>query len=76
MERLKRIQIDPKICSGEPVIRGTRITVRVIFKLLANNKSIEEIIEIYPELEVLDIQEAIEYGNRLVSLLFDEDDAI
>ena len=59
MEKLDRIQINPKICLGEPIVRGTRITVSVILKLLANNRSIEDIIEIYPELEVPDIQEAM-----------------
>ncbi len=59
MEKLDRIQINPKICLGEPIVRGTRITVSVILKLLANNRSIEDIIEIYPELEVPDIQEAL-----------------
>ncbi len=61
MEKLNRIQINPKICLGQPVIRGTRITASVILKLLANGQSIEEIIEDYPELEVADIHEAMKY---------------
>ena len=48
IEKLDRIQINPKICLGQPVIRGTRITVSVILKLLANGRSIEEVIEDYP----------------------------
>ncbi len=67
MEKLDRIQINPKICLGEPIVRGTRITVSVILKLLANNRSIEDIIEIYPELEVPDIQEAMKYAAWVVS---------
>lgn len=67
MERLDRIQINPKICLGQPVIRGTRITISVILKLLANGRSIEEIIEDYPELEIADVQEAMKYAAWVVS---------
>ena len=55
METLDRIQINPKICLGQPVVRGTRITVSVILKLLASGRSIEDIIELYPELEAADV---------------------
>jgi uncharacterized protein (DUF433 family) len=67
MEKLDRIQINPKICLGQPVIRGTRITVSVILKLLASDKSIDDIIEMYPELEVPDVQEAMMYAAWTVS---------
>ena len=67
MEKLDRIQINPKICLGQPVVRGTRITVSVILKLLASGRSIEDIIELYPELETADIQEARQYAAWMVS---------
>ena len=67
MEKLDRIQINPNICLGQPVIRGTRITVSVILKLLANGRSIEEVVEDYPELEIADVQEAMKYAAWMVS---------
>jgi uncharacterized protein (DUF433 family) len=67
MEKLDRIQINPKICLGQPVVQGTRITVSVILKLLANGRSIEDVIELYPELEAADIQEAMKYAAWVVS---------
>ena len=67
MEKLDRIQINPKICLGQPTIRGTRITVSVILKLLANGRSMEDVIELYPELEAADIQEAMKYAAWMVS---------
>ena len=67
MEKLTRIEINPKICLGQPVIRGTRITVSVILKLLASGRSIEDVIEDYPELEVVDVQEAMKYAAWAVS---------
>ena len=62
MEKLDRIQINPKICLGQPVIRGTRITVSVILKLLASGRSVEDVVEDYPELEITDVQEAMKYA--------------
>lgn len=67
MKKLDRIQINPKICLGQPVVRGTRITVSVILKLLASGRSVEDVIELYPELEVADIQEAMKYAAWVVS---------
>ena len=67
MEKLTRIQINPKICLGQPVVRGTRITVSVILKLLASGRSVEDVIELYPELEVADIEEAMKYAAWMVS---------
>ena len=67
MKKLDRIQINPKICLGQPVVRGTRITVSVILKLLASGRSVEDVIELYPELEVADIQEAMKYATWVVS---------
>ena len=63
MEKLDRIQINPKICLGQSIVRGTRITVSVILKLLASGRSIEDVIELYPELEAADVQEAMKYAR-------------
>ena len=62
MEKLDRIQINPQICLGQSVIQGTRITVSVILKLLASGRSIEDIVELYPELEAADVRAAMKYA--------------
>jgi len=33
----KWIEVNPEICSGKPVIKGTRIPVKIILELLAND---------------------------------------
>ena len=66
-EKLDRITIDPEICLGQPTIRGTRITISVILKMLANDKSITEVLEAYPELEGEDVHQAIRYAAWVVS---------
>lgn len=67
MENLDRITVNPQICLGQPTIRGMRITVSVILKMLANNKSNQEILDAYPELDEEDINQAIKYAAWVVS---------
>ena len=67
MEKLDRITVNPNICLGQPTIRGMRITVSVILKMLASGKSVPEVLEAYPELEAEDVQQAIKYAAWIVS---------
>ena len=67
MDKLDRITIDPKVCLGQPTLRGMRITVSVVLKMLAGGKSVEEVLKAYPELEAEDVQQAIRYAAWVVS---------
>ena len=62
----KHIEINPEICHGKPVIRGTRIMVRNVLGSLASGESVPEIITSYPELTIEDIGAALEYAIELV----------
>lgn len=62
-----RIIVDPKICEGKPTIRGRRITVDFVLKLLGDGYTAEEIVVEYPELEKEDVYEAAKYGAWLAS---------
>jgi uncharacterized protein (DUF433 family) len=57
-ELLKRIIVDPNICFGKPVIRGTRIWVALIVENLANGLTEDELLGEYPGLERDDIRAA------------------
>lgn len=57
-----RITVDPQQCDGKPCIRGLRIPVHLILRLLANGKTPTEVVATYPELEPADIQQAMEYA--------------
>jgi uncharacterized protein (DUF433 family) len=57
-----RIQMNPKIMMGKPVIRGTRITVELILRKLSEGASEAEILDAYPRLNREDIQAAIRYA--------------
>lgn len=67
MEKLDRITIDPNICLGQPTLRGMRITVSVVLKLLAGGKSVQEVLAAYPELETEDVRQAMRYAAWVVS---------
>ena len=56
---LNRIEINPKIMVGKPVIRGTRIPVYIILNLLSQGASETEILEDYPDLKKDDIKAAL-----------------
>jgi uncharacterized protein (DUF433 family) len=62
MENLDRITIDPNICLGQPTLRGMRITVTVVLKMLAGGKSVEDVLRAYPELEAEDVRQAMRYA--------------
>lgn len=61
-----RIEVNPEICHGKPVIRGTRIMVRNILGSLAGGDSISDILENYPELGIEDIEAALAYAIEFV----------
>ncbi|GET36942.1 DUF433 domain-containing protein [Microseira wollei] len=67
MEKLDRITINPNVCLGQPTIRNMRITVSFVIKMLASTRSIQAILEAYPELEAEDIQQALEYAAWAVA---------
>ena len=63
----ERIEINPAVMLGKPVIRGTRITVELILRKLAEGETESELIEDYPHLTPEDIRAAIGYGAASVS---------
>ncbi len=67
MEKLDRITIDPKVCLGQRTLHGTRITVSVVLKMLAEGKSVQDVLAAYPELEAEDVQQAVRYAAWVVS---------
>jgi uncharacterized protein (DUF433 family) len=67
MTIIERIEINPKVMMGKPVIRGTRLTVELILRKLAEGASEPELLEAYPRLTRKDIQAAIRYAADTLS---------
>lgn len=64
---LDRIQVDPRVCEGKPTLRGLRITVDFVLKLIGDGYTADEIVAEYPELEREDVLQAARYGAWLAS---------
>jgi uncharacterized protein (DUF433 family) len=62
-----RIEINPAVMMGKPVIRGTRITVELILRKLSEGETETELLEDYPHLEREDIRAAIACGAASVA---------
>jgi uncharacterized protein (DUF433 family) len=62
---LDRITIDPNIMGGRACIRGMRIPVSVVLKMLAGRMTPEEILADYPDLEAKDIDQCVQYAAML-----------
>jgi len=62
----ERIEVNPKILAGQPVIKGTRIPVYLILELLGAGYDFERIMEAYPTLKEEDIKAAVEYATKIV----------
>jgi uncharacterized protein (DUF433 family) len=66
------IEVNPEICGGKPVIRGTRIMVRNILGMIAGGYTIDRILVAYPDLSREDINAALEYAAQVI----DEDQVV
>jgi uncharacterized protein (DUF433 family)/predicted nuclease of predicted toxin-antitoxin system len=62
-----RIEINPKVMMGKPVIRGTRIPVELILRKLSEGATEHDLLDAYPRLRREDIQAAIGYAADTVA---------
>jgi len=68
---LQRISIDPKVMVGKPVIRGTRIPVELIIRMLAQGIPESNILREYPRLQPEDIRAALTYAAKALPTAFE-----
>jgi uncharacterized protein (DUF433 family) len=62
---IERISVDSTICHGQACIKGTRIPVHQIIRMLANGDKIEQLLEDYPSIEPQDIYACLDYAAAL-----------
>ena len=67
MNHQDRIVRDPQICGGQPVFRGTRVSLRTVLASLAAGDSTEEILADFPALKAEDVQAAIAFAAASAS---------
>ena len=61
----ERIEINPLVCHGKPVVRGTRVPVSTILGALGAGDSVETVLEDYPTITREDIHAALTFGGAL-----------
>ncbi len=61
MKFLERIEWNPRVCNGKPVIKGTRIPLGIILEQIAEGSTWDQLLCDYPELKREDIQAAIDF---------------
>jgi uncharacterized protein (DUF433 family) len=67
MDLLRRVVLDPKVMRGKPIIRGTRIPVELLVRMVAQRITEAEILREYPRLEAEDIQAALAYAAHVLA---------
>lgn len=67
MARHERIELNPKVMVGKPVIRGTRVPVELLLRKLGEGATEAELLDAYPNLRREDILAALEYGADAVA---------
>lgn len=65
MDWKERISINPNVCHGKPCIKGTRIMVWIIVGCLANDDTIEDVLEAYPSLSRDDVLASLAYAAEM-----------
>ena len=58
----ERVEIDPAVMLGKPVIRGTRIPVEIILRKLSEGATEADLLDAYPRLQAADIRAALAYA--------------
>jgi uncharacterized protein (DUF433 family) len=57
-----RIEINPDVMRGKPVIKGTRVTVELILRKLSEGATEKDLLDAYPRLAREDIRAATRYA--------------
>ena len=65
VQALDRIESNPDVLAGQPVVRGTRLPVYVIVDAIAEGDSVEDLREAYPFLDRADVQQALHFAARM-----------
>jgi uncharacterized protein (DUF433 family) len=60
-----RIAIDPNVCHGQACVKGTRIPVHQIVRMLANGDTVDQLLAEYPSLSREDIMACLDYAAEL-----------
>jgi uncharacterized protein (DUF433 family) len=63
----ERIEVNPDVLLGKPVIRGARVPVEIILRKLSEGASEADLLDAYPRLDKLDIRAALAYAASTIA---------
>jgi uncharacterized protein (DUF433 family) len=63
----ERIEVNPAVLAGKPVIRGTRVPVELLLRKLAEGATEADLLDAYPRLVLQDIRAALEYAADAIA---------
>jgi uncharacterized protein (DUF433 family) len=63
----ERIEINPEVMHGKPVIRGTRVPVELLLRKLAEGATIADLLDAHPRLRPEDIRAALDYAADTIA---------
>ncbi len=64
MDWEERVDLNPEVLAGKPVVKGTRLSVQLILELLADDWSTEEVLDQYPTLTKDDVLACLRYASE------------
>ena len=65
--RTRRIEVDPNIMLGKPVVRGTRIPVELVLRKLGEGATVDDLCDAFPRLKADDVYACIAYAADTVA---------
>jgi uncharacterized protein (DUF433 family) len=71
-----RLQINPMVCHGKPVVRGTRVLVSTLLGALSGGDTIHDLLTDYPSIKAEDVAAALEFASQLSDYQVSEYEAV
>jgi uncharacterized protein (DUF433 family) len=65
VQNMERIELNPDVCNGKPVVKGTRITVQTVLSYLSAGDSVDDVLRGHPRLSREDVLACLEYARKL-----------
>ena len=67
MKLAERVEMNPAVMRGKPVIRGTRVPVALLLRKLSEGATEADLLQAYPFLEPEDIKAALAYAANSIA---------
>jgi len=63
----ERIEVNPKVMMGKPVVKGTRLTVEHIMRELSGGMSVDDVLDAHPRLTLADVEAAKVFADQYLT---------